>query len=102
MSKLALITIATLSSAMAHADTKPPAKEATCRTCHGVEGNAPILPAYPKLGGQNKEYLISSLKAYRGGQRTGGLALAMAAQATQLSDEDIEQLAEYYSSQKPK
>jgi cytochrome c553 len=52
------------------------------------------------LNGQNKAYLVSSLKAYRDGQRTGGLAAVMIAQASQLSDADIEELAAYYSSQK--
>lgn len=84
---------------MAYAEVKPPAKEAMCRTCHGAGGAAPIAPNYPKLNGQNKEYLISSLKAYRAGERQGGLALAMAAQATQLTDSEIEALAAYYASQ---
>jgi cytochrome c len=86
--------------ALAHAQTEPPAKEITCRVCHGASGAAPIAPNYPKLNGQNKVYLVSSLKAYRDGQRKGGLAGVMAAQAAQLSDADIEALAAYYASQK--
>ena len=43
---------------------------------------------------------MSSLKAYRDAQRSGGLAAVMIAQAAQLSDADIEALAAYYSSQK--
>lgn len=85
---------------LAYGQTEPPAKEVACRTCHGAGGAAPIAPIYPKLNGQNKAYLISSLKAYRDGQRKGGLAGAMAAQAAQLSDADMEVLAAYYSSQK--
>jgi cytochrome c553 len=77
-----------------------PAKEASCRVCHGVGGSAPIAPNHPKLNGQNKDYLVSSLKAYRDGQRTGGLAGIMSSQASQLTDADIEELAKYYSTQK--
>ncbi|UTW44282.1 c-type cytochrome [bacterium SCSIO 12696] len=102
MSKPLFIAAATLASALALAETPPPAKEATCKACHGPQGNAPIVASYPKLGGQNKEYLISALKAYRAGQRKGGLAAAMTAQASQLSDAEIDQLAEYYSLQKQK
>jgi cytochrome c553 len=85
---------------LAYAQTEPPAKEVTCRACHGKDGAAPIVPNYPKLNGQNKAYIVSALKAYRNGQRKGGLAGVMAAQATQLSDADIEALAAYYASQK--
>jgi cytochrome c len=76
-----------------------PAKEATCRACHGASGAAPMMNSYPKLNGQNKAYLTQSLKAYKAGQRSGGMAAVMVGQAKMLSDQEIEQLAEYYSSQ---
>ncbi|MCH2259079.1 MAG: c-type cytochrome [Alteromonas sp.] len=74
-----------------------PPKEALCRACHGVDGAAPIANNYPKLNGQNKDYLVSALKAYRGGQRQGALAAAMSAQAKGLSDAEIDALADFYS-----
>lgn len=80
--------------------SEKPAKAAQCEACHGANGSAPIMDAYPKLNGQNKGYLISALKDYRGGKRTGALSAVMTAQSTPLSDEDIEALAAYYSSQK--
>lgn len=92
---ITLLLILTI-SALAHA--QPPV-EATCRTCHGAAGAKPIVPSYPKLNGQNKAYLASSLIAYRDGKRTGGLAAVMTVQASKLSDAEIEALAEYYSSQ---
>ncbi|MFT5887858.1 MAG: cytochrome c [Zhongshania sp.] len=76
-----------------------PAKEVTCRACHGASGAAPIMNSYPKLNGQNKAYLTQSLKAYKAGQRSGGMAAVMVSQATMLSDQEIDQLAEYYASQ---
>lgn len=93
------ILFLTLSTSLAFAQTPAPAKEASCRACHGVGGSVPIAPNYPKLNGQNKAYLVSSLKAYRSGERKAGLAAIMAAQASQLSDADIEALANFYSSQ---
>ena len=57
------------------------------------------MPAYPKLAGQNKAYLVSAIKAYRDGERKTGMAAVMAASAMGLTDADIEALADYYSSQ---
>jgi cytochrome c len=76
-----------------------PAKEMTCRTCHGVGGAKTLIPMYPKINGQNKAYLIQVLTAYKKGDRKGGMAAVMTAQAAMLSDADIIELAEYYSSQ---
>ncbi|EOA9035180.1 cytochrome c [Vibrio harveyi] len=73
------------------------AKAAVCAACHGADGIA-VIPGYPNLKGQNEQYIESSIKAYKAGQRTGGLAPVMQAQANLLSDEDIANLAAYYAS----
>lgn len=75
------------------------AKSAVCAACHGANGMAAIK-TYPHLAGQNKEYLVSALKAYKSKQRSGGMAAIMQAQAAGLSDADMENLAEYYSTLK--
>ncbi|HHP0450586.1 TPA: c-type cytochrome [Vibrio harveyi] len=75
------------------------AKAAVCAACHGADGIA-VIPDYPNLKGQNEQYIESSIKAYKAGQRTGGLAPVMQAQANLLSDEDIANLAAYYASLK--
>jgi len=74
-------------------------KSAVCAACHGADGIA-VIPGYPNLKGQNEQYLVSSINAYKAGQRTGGLAAVMQAQANMLSDDDIANLAAYYSSLK--
>lgn len=79
--------------------TRGEAKATMCATCHGVDGIA-LMPAYPNLAGQNEEYLISSMKAYRDKQRQGGMAVIMQMQAAQLSDDDIADLAAYYANMK--
>lgn len=76
------------------------ARSAVCAACHGAQGKAAV-PNYPNLAGQNKAYLVSALKAYKNKQRTGGLAVIMQGQAAALSDEDMNNLAEYYSTLKP-
>ncbi|WP_372986008.1 c-type cytochrome [Marinobacter sp.] len=73
------------------------AKAAVCAACHGQNGMAQI-PTYPNLAGQNEQYLVSALKAYKNKQRSGGQAAIMQGQAAALSDEDIANLAAYYAS----
>lgn len=75
------------------------AKAAVCSACHGADGIA-VIPGYPNLKGQNEQYLISSINAYKKQERTGGLAGVMQAQASMLNDADIANLAAYYSSLK--
>lgn len=72
-----------------------------CLGCHGEFGIAPVA-TNPNLAGQNKEYLQYALKAYRDGKRKGGLAFIMQANASALSDQDIEALAVFFSSQSGK
>src|SRR5690606_39462910 len=70
-----------------------------CVACHGANGMAAI-PMYPHLAGQNEQYLVSSLQAYKAKQRTGAQATLMQGQAAALSDADIANLAAYFSSLK--
>ncbi len=95
ISTAAVLLAASVSPAIA--DT--PAKEVMCRACHGAAGAAPIMDTYPKLNGQNKAYLVQILKAYRAGERKGGMAAVMVAQASGLSDAEIEALSAYYAAQ---
>lgn len=94
-SLLALTAIAAVSSAFAQA----PAKAAICQSCHGANGAKPIMASYPKLAGQNKDYLKNALHAYKDGKRGGGMAAVMAPQAASLSDAEIDELADYFSKQ---
>jgi len=73
------------------------AKAAVCAACHGQNGLAQI-PTYPNLAGQNEQYLVMALKAYKNKQRSGGQAAIMQGQAAALSDEDMANLAAYYAS----
>lgn len=81
------------------AKAKGKATGQSCIDCHGADGNAPIDPTYPKLGGQYADYLAHSLQQYRSGDRQNAL---MTPQATQLSDQDIADLAEYFGSRPSK
>ncbi|MCE0734404.1 cytochrome c [Halomonas sp. G15] len=73
-------------------------KIGTCVACHGTDGKG-LAPIYPNLNGQSATYLEGALKAYRDSQRQGGNAMLMTPMAQGLSDEDIADIAAYYSSQ---
>lgn len=75
------------------ASAQPP-QAAVCAGCHGPAGVSPN-PEWPNIAGQNKGYLITSLKAYRDGSRDNAL---MSPIAKNLSDGDIEALASHFSS----
>ena len=77
------------------AKAKGKATGQSCIDCHGADGNKPIDPTYPKLGGQYGDYLAHALQAYRAGDRQHAL---MTPQATDLSDQDIADLAAYFGS----
>ena len=68
----------------------------TCLGCHGVVSYTNVYPTYrvPKLGGQHVEYLVAALKSYRSGERAHS---TMHAQASGLSDQDIEDIAAYFA-----
>lgn len=68
--------------------------QTSCQTCHGLDGKATV-PMAANLSGQQKEYLIAQLEAYRSGKRKHE---QMAIIAKILSDADIENVAEWYSS----
>ena len=69
----------------------------TCLGCHGIENYKNAYPNYsvPKLVGQHPEYIVAALKSYRGKQRSLG---TMYAQASSLSDQDMEDVAAYLAS----
>ena len=69
-------------------------KAKVCQTCHGIDGVAK-MPNVPNIGGESDIYLIKQLKAFRSGERQDP---QMSIIAKPLSDEDIGNLAAWYSS----
>ncbi len=101
--KTLLLIITGLFSCAALAVGNPQAgqqKAQVCATCHGADGNS-LIGTYPKLAGQYASYLETALKQYRQGANGPRNNPIMAMQAQNLSDQDIEDLAAYFSSQKP-
>lgn len=69
-------------------------KAVKCQTCHGIDGIAK-LPNAPHIAGESKIYLESQLKAFRSGKRVHEI---MSVVAKDLTNSDISDLAEWYSS----
>jgi cytochrome c553 len=70
-------------------------KSKTCAACHGPDGNS-VAPDFPRLAGQNFDYLVKALSEYKAGERKNAI---MAPLAGALSQRDIEDLASFYSRQ---
>ena len=68
-------------------------KALMCQTCHGLDGKAKI-PEAPNLAGQSEIYLVKALNDYRSGARKNDM---MSLVAPTLKDNDIDDLAAYYS-----
>jgi cytochrome c553 len=68
----------------------------TCLGCHGVAGYRNAYPNYsvPELKGQHPEYIVAALKEYRSGERSH---FTMHSQAEELSDQDMTDIAAYFS-----
>ena len=69
-------------------------KAVQCATCHGLDGKAK-LPEAPNLAGQSEQYLVIALNDYKSGERKNEM---MSLVAPTLGDQDIADLAAYFSS----
>lgn len=74
------------------------AKSAVCAACHGVDGNS-SNPLWPNLAGQHAAYTVKQLKSFKSGARKDPV---MAPMAVPLSEQDMENLAAFFASQKLK
>jgi len=95
----ALVAAAALSTSPAMAAGSAEAgktKAAVCMGCHGVDGNSPA-DMWPKIAGQLQPYIVKQLHDFKDGRRKNDQMSPMAAP---LSDQDIEDLAAFFSTQK--
>lgn len=68
-----------------------------CGGCHG-EGGVSKTPGMPSLVGLDPNYLVTAMKAYKGGQRKNEMMKSFLAA---FNDSDLENIALYYALQKP-
>jgi len=101
------VAVACATGTVAFAQSTPvaPKAEATvmsiCQNCHGPLGNS-VSATFPRLNGQQGDYIAAQLKNFRDHSRSDPHARAyMWGMASQLDDTMIEALAHYYATQKP-
>lgn len=93
---LAIVTLFCAPAAMAGGDPQAgQEKSAVCAGCHGADGNSTI-GANPRLAGQYESYLLRALQQYKSGARKD---LLMSNMVANLSDQDLKDLAAWFSSQ---
>ena len=93
----AIVLAVPLACQVAHAADRDAGRhkvQTLCQNCHGEDGRA-TLPGAANLSGQQKEYIVEQLRAFRSGSRHNE---QMSVVAKTLSDADIENVAEWYSS----
>ena len=74
------------------------AAAAACAGCHGEQGIS-ATPTTPSLAGQDAQYFVAALTAYKNGTRNNE---TMKGLATALDDSTMKNLAAYYASQQPR
>lgn len=68
---------------------------AACTGCHGPDGMGNALAKFPRIAGQNVDYMIKALKDFRAGIRTNGPNGMMRGVTAHMTDAEIEAVAEY-------
>ncbi|WP_188396126.1 c-type cytochrome [Oxalicibacterium flavum] len=106
MKKLfALLALASFANIVVSAEVVGDAKAAVnkiamCIGCHAIPGYKATFPEVyqvPMIGGQNEKYIVNALNAYKKGERSHP---TMRGIAESMSDQDIADVAAYYSQQK--
>ena len=65
-----------------------------CASCHGATG-AGVPVQFPRLSGQNSDYVVAQLKAFSSGERANDAAKVMRMIAAKMSDADMVAVADY-------
>lgn len=95
MKRIRFVRMAVLLIVVALSPTAMAAKSDSCAHCHGTDGNS-SSSAYPSLAGQTTPYLYKQMKAFKDGQRKNSM---MSPAAVVLSEQEMQELAEFYNSQ---
>ncbi len=108
MKTLKLVSIAVMAAAVSvpalaldgEALFKNPSKGG-CMACHGAEGKKPLMTMYPKLAGQNADYMFAQMKDIKSGKRNNGMAAAMKGIMPMVNEEEMKAIADYLSKVAP-
>lgn len=95
---LLLIAFSLLATGSVFADGGSLYTEKACNTCHGDSGNSTVS-TFPKLAGQNAEYIVVQAKAIRDMKRKSGMASMMQPMVANVTDAELQSIADYLSNQ---
>lgn len=95
-----LLALALAGTAVA-ADGEALYNSKTCFTCHGKDGNTPIIPGYPKIAGQDAAYALQQMIDIKSGARSNGQSAAMKGVMGLVSEEEMQAIADYVASMEP-
>lgn len=68
-----------------------------CSACHGDDAKTPALPAYPKLAGQNADYLYKQLADFKSGARSNDQDDIMKNTIADIPDADLRAISYWLS-----
>ena len=68
-----------------------------CMACHGADAKSPIMPTYPKIAGQGKEYIVQQMSDIKSGARNNGQTAAMKGIMAGVTADEISAIADYLS-----
>jgi len=66
-----------------------------CASCHAPDGAGNDAAKFPRLGGQNAEYIVAALEGFRSGARANDPGKMMQMVAKRMSDDEIAAVANY-------
>jgi cytochrome c len=69
--------------------------EKTCASCHGADGKTPSLPSYPKIAGQNADYMFNQLKDIKYKKRTNRITAAMIGILQNVNEEEMRVIVDW-------
>lgn len=72
--------------------------ERTCIACHGAEGRVPVMDGYPKIAGQNAQYMLAQMKDIKNGTRNNAHAVAMKNVMHLINDEEMDIITKWLAS----
>ena len=86
-------------SGVAQADGAALYQAKTCWSCHGKDAKSPVLPVYPKLAGQNADYVFNQMKDIKSGARNNGQTAAMKGVMGMVNDSEMREIANWIATQ---
>lgn len=94
---VALIAVASWSTAAVAEDVQTRAWASACATCHGTTGNA--VTGIPPIAGQNAQHLFNALKEFKDDKRPGATVMHQLAKG--YTDDELQRLANFFAQQQP-